>query len=317
MKKLIMLGLLSLSTQAFSQTCYVDLIIKNTNHVVRSFSAFGDQMTCAEGMKACRKAIRFDYTTNPQYPSANLDCRVAGDYNPTPTPNPGPTQPYPSRQYPTNIIIGETVFNVSNSRYAEVMGRDSQGKFMLRYLDNGLTGTGWARENLAPARGCDGDVCVNDQVYNVSNNRYAQVVGLQLTGKFVLKYADNNLTGSGWTRNNIAVMNGCQGDICVNDDVYNVSNNRYARVVALQAEGKFVLKYVDNNLTGSGWTRNNIAVKNGCQLNICVGNRVFNSSNNRYARVEAIQAEGKFVLRYEDNGLTGSGWNVNNLIVVR
>src|SRR5690606_23169032 len=108
-----------------------------------------------------------------------------------------------------------------------------QGKFMLRFLDNGLTGTGWSRENLAPARGCDGDICVNDSVYNTSNNRYAKVVGLQMGNKFVLKFTDNGLTGSGWSRPNIAVMQGCQGDLCVGDKVYNTSNNRHAKVEGL------------------------------------------------------------------------------------
>ena len=320
MKKLIMLGLLGLSAQAFGQTCYVDLVIKNSHSVVRTFSAYGDQMSCIEGMKECRKAIRFEYSNHPQYPSANLDCINSGDFSPIPTPTPTPN-PYPQHpsqtQYPTNLIIGETVYNVSNNRYAEVVARDSQGKFMLRYRDNNSTGTGWSRSDLAPARGCDGDLCVNDMIYNHSNNRYAQIVGLQMTGKFVLKYSDNNLTGSGWNRSDLAVMKGCSGDICVSDDIYNVSNNRYARVVGIQQTGKFVLKYNDNALTGSGWNRSDLAVKKGCQSNICVGNRVFNSSNNRYARVEALQQNGKFVLRYEDNNLTGSGWTVNNIIVVR
>ena len=64
MKKLFVLGLLSLSAEAFSQTCYVDMVDRYSR-VVRTFTGYGDQNSCLEGMKECRKSIRFDYSNNP------------------------------------------------------------------------------------------------------------------------------------------------------------------------------------------------------------------------------------------------------------
>lgn len=257
MKKLFVLGLLSLSAQAFSQTCYVDMVDRY-NRVVRSYTGWGDANTCLEGMKECRKAIRLE----PHL--GGVDCIRASQQQPVPQPQPHPNphpnpHPGPGGAYPHRLIIGESVYNVSNSRYAEVIAQDFSGKFVLRYRDNGATGTGWDREDLAPLRGCDYDICVSDEVYNVSNSRYARVVGLQLTNKFVLKYSDNGLTGSGWDRDDLAVMNGCQLGVCVGQRVINVSNRRYAVVRALQSGNRFVLRYEDNGLTGSGWDITDLA----------------------------------------------------------
>lgn len=308
MKKLVIAGLMTLSASAFAQTCYVDLTYR-INTVVRTFHSYPGDANCIEAMKECRKAIRFDYSNHPQYPSANLDCvKSAGNYNPNPNPHTG---------YPHTIIIGEEVFNVSNSRYATVIGTDGANRFILRYRDNGLTGTGWSRNDLAPLRGCDGDICVNDEVFNTSNSRYARVVGLQMGNKFVLKYNDNGLTGSGWSRNDVAPLNGCSADLCVGEEVYNVSNSRYATVTGVQAGGKFVLRYKDNNLTGSGWSRTDLAVLRGCSADLCVNEKVFNVSNSRYATIVGFQTSGKFVLRYDDNGLTGSGWDRYDLGILK
>lgn len=251
MKLFALVALSIMSLPAFSQTCYVDMVDRY-NRVVRSYTAYGDQRTCIEGMKQCRKAIRLESHLG------GVDCIRANDTTPSPQPNPYPN---PGQYgYPHQLNMGESVFNVSNSRYAEVVAQDYNGKFVLRYKDNGATGTGWTRQDLAPLRGCDIDICVNDEVYNVSNSRYARVAGLQMTGKFVLKYADNNATGSGWERKDVAVMKGCQSGLCVGNRVINVSNRRYAVVRTLQAGNKFVLKYDDNGATGSGWNLTDLAV---------------------------------------------------------
>jgi hypothetical protein len=127
MKKLFVLGLLSLSAQAFSQTCYVDMVDRYSR-VVRTFTAYGDQNTCIEGMKECRKSIRFDYSNNPRYPNGSLDCVRAGGYNPTPNPNPYPNpnpNPYPNpnpNPYPT---YGVTVSGVIEDNAFTFTARDA------------------------------------------------------------------------------------------------------------------------------------------------------------------------------------------------
>lgn len=124
MKKLLILGLLGLSATAFGQVCEVDLVYRNSQ-ILRTFRAYGDPSSCQEGMKECRKAIRFDYSSNPQYPSTQLDCvRAGGQQTPTPNPqpNPYPQNPYPQNPYPS---YGVSVTGVVEDAMFTISGRDA------------------------------------------------------------------------------------------------------------------------------------------------------------------------------------------------
>jgi hypothetical protein len=126
MKFFGLLALALMSLPAFSQTCYVDMVHTPSGRVVRSFTAYGDPSTCQEGMKECRKSIRFDYSSNPQYPASSLDCLRARDYGPVPTPVPVPNpypQPHPTpNPYPgsyqsidANLLILDVSQNIYSS----------------------------------------------------------------------------------------------------------------------------------------------------------------------------------------------------------
>ncbi len=134
MKKLIVLGLLSLSAQAFAQTCEVDMVDRY-NRVVRTFRAYGNDDSCVEGMKQCRKSIRLDYSNNPQYPNNSLDCvRVGGttpipptypptNPNPYPPTNPNPyppTNPYPQYGVTVSGIVEDNAFSFSARNASEL-----------------------------------------------------------------------------------------------------------------------------------------------------------------------------------------------------
>jgi hypothetical protein len=122
MKFFGLLVLACMSFPAFSQTCYVDMIQTQSGRVVRSFTAYGDPSSCQEGMKECRKSIRFDYPTSP---AGSLDCVRAGDYNPAPIPTPFPPQPpRPQPQPPrpgswqnidANVLILDVSANIISS----------------------------------------------------------------------------------------------------------------------------------------------------------------------------------------------------------
>lgn len=130
MKRLLAFTLLSLSVSAFAQVCEVDLVYRN-NQILRTFRAYGDPATCIEGMKECRKAIRFDYSSNPQYPSTQLDCVKAGGSAPVPQPNPYPNpqpNPYPPQNpYPS---YGVTATGIVEDRLFTISGRDANELFM-------------------------------------------------------------------------------------------------------------------------------------------------------------------------------------------
>lgn len=127
MKFFGLLALALMSLPAFSQTCYVDMVHTPSGRVVRSFTAYGDPSSCQEGMKECRKSIRFDYSSNPQYPASSLDCLRAGNYGPAPIPTPVPPRPTPQPQpqpqpYPgsyqnidANLLILDVSANIAST----------------------------------------------------------------------------------------------------------------------------------------------------------------------------------------------------------
>ena len=60
MKLFALLALASMSLSAFSQTCYVDMVVKNSGRVVRSFTAYGDPNSCMEGSVGKTCTTRFN-----------------------------------------------------------------------------------------------------------------------------------------------------------------------------------------------------------------------------------------------------------------
>lgn len=129
MKLLALLSFVVLSAPVFAQTCYVDLVQKPYNRVLRSFVSYG---SCMEGMKECRKAIRFDYSNSPQYPNNSLDCisnNRLPPTNPNPYPNPYPTpnpNPYPSDR----INLGSRVEYTPERTFGVVTRMDSYYRTM-------------------------------------------------------------------------------------------------------------------------------------------------------------------------------------------
>lgn len=258
MKKLMFLGLLSLSATSFAQTCMVDMVDRY-DRVIRTFTAFGDRDTCIEGMKECRKSIRLDYSRDPRYANSNLDC-VRRTYGPNPNPNPYPNpnpNPYP---YPTgidarrNLNQGETV--IFNNRYVTVVGVGYNGQVAVRSTDGWNTITnGLRRENIAVTNGCNLNLCVNDSVIDIFSAKYVKVAGLEFDDRFVTKSTDSwNTLFSNVNRNNLAETKGCIGgyysQICVGNTVIN-RMNRYMTVVGIQMDGRVVLRSTDgwNTLT--------------------------------------------------------------------
>jgi len=139
MKKIFVIGLLSLSASAFSQTCYVDMV-DNYSRVIRTFTGWGDANTCIEGMKECRKSIRLDYSNNPRYPNGSLDCIRAGGNNPLPPTTPNPFPPTNPNPYPT---YGVTVTGLVEANPFTFTGRDASELYIncLNDIRNVIQGT--------------------------------------------------------------------------------------------------------------------------------------------------------------------------------
>lgn len=248
MKKFLVLATLGLSASAFAQICEVDMVDRY-NRVVQTFRAYGDPTSCMEGMKECRKALRF----GPQ--RGGVDCVRAystptppTNPYPTPTPTPYPTPGYPSVDATRYLNQGENV--IFNNAYYTVVGQAYNGTLALRNSYSGMITQNIRREDIAVTSGCSSQTCVNDSVINLNSSSYSRVMGLTFNGGFILK---NEFSGylSRVDFSAVAVTKGCTyggyNQVCVGSEVLN-SNNSYYQVVAIQPDNRVVLK---SNFSGN------------------------------------------------------------------
>jgi hypothetical protein len=172
------------------------------------------------------------------------------------------------------LRIGERVYNVDKSAFATIIGLEANGRFVLRFESgflSGQTGGNWSASDLAILRGCSRDLCVGEEVYNVAKSARAKVLGLQLSGKYVLEFVEGFLAGQhggNWDRSDLAAERGCSlhGLFCVGSQAYHVSKGVSVTVIAIQTNGKMALRFDQGFLsgqTGGNWDENDLAITAG------------------------------------------------------
>ncbi|HEX4923281.1 MAG TPA: hypothetical protein VFV50_04315 [Bdellovibrionales bacterium] len=114
-----------------------------------------------------------------------------------------------------------------------------------------------------------------------------------------------------------------QQKLYVGDRAYNIERSAYVTVVAIQQDGRFVLRYDSGPLTGQtggNWTRADLAVLSGCAGQVCTGYGAYNLEREAYVRVVGIQYDGRFVLYYRTGSLAGQSghnWTRSDLALTR
>lgn len=165
--------------------------------------------------------------------------------------------------------VGEQVYNIPRDAFATIQAIAYDGSYVILFTTGplaGQSGSGWTDANLATTYGCLNNICVNQPVYNVRRDLFAQISAWAQDGTYVLTFTSGSLqgqTGHGWSRDDLAIEQGCTGDICVGEYVYNVTRGENCTVVALQDNGQFVLYFNDGPLAGQyghGWSRSDLAV---------------------------------------------------------
>ncbi len=109
----------------------------------------------------------------------------------------------------------------------------------------------------------------------------------------------------------------CYRDVCVGDRAVNVTRDyREVTVIGIDNLGKFVVRFEDNQGVGGNWDREDLALETGCSGDLCVGYPAFNISRDyRSVKIAAIQWNGKFVVRFDDNSGVGGNWDRSDLAV--
>ncbi len=226
-------------------------VVDNYNRIIRTFTAFGDQESCIEGMKECRKSIRLEYSRDPRYPNGSLDCVRPIRQNPTPNPTPSGMD----ARRPVNF--GETV--VFNNRFATIAGIDINGLYSIRSNDGWNTTTySIRRDLLSVTSGCNIGLCVSESVIDLMSSRLVKIAAISFNDRFVTQSTDGwNTLLSNVDRNNLASTKGCvqthYNQICVGQTVIN-RMNRYYTVAAIQFNGNVVLRSTE------GWNTLNVNV---------------------------------------------------------
>ena len=111
---------------------------------------------------------------------------------------------YPPPNYGScyrDLCVGARVYNIQRSyREAEIIGIESRGTYVLRFLDNNGVGGNWTRPDLAVSYGCGYNFCVGQYALNAQRNyRRVQVVAIDYSRRYVLKFLDNGGVGGNWT----------------------------------------------------------------------------------------------------------------------
>jgi len=211
---------------------------------------------------------------------------------------------------------------------AEKVTRQENGNYTLRL--NGTLYTNVTPERIARTEGCVAHACVStgQKYWRLAENNGAEVyiVGIYESNKLVLKYTDHptnanlaGLYGPGWDSSDIVRSTGSQNGIAVNTVVYNIERKMEVRVVGFH-EGKFAIQFLSGTLqgkVGGGWDRDSLALRTGCiSGGLCVGDRVINIPRALEAEVYAIQADGKYTIRFTSGNLSGQigeGWERSDL----
>jgi hypothetical protein len=165
-----------------------------------------------------------------------------------------------------DVCVGQRAYNILREyREVQVVGIESNGTYVLRFLDNGGIGGNWSRADLALQRGCGNGFCVGDAAYNIQRQyRSVRVVGIHFDGKLVLRFDDNGGIGGNWDKTDLAKMRGCGQMFCVGDVALNNKRNyREVRVVGIQSNGLYVLRFSDNGTVGGNWANEDLVRTHG------------------------------------------------------
>lgn len=117
---------------------------------------------------------------------------------------------------------------------------------------------------------CSADLCIGDVVLNINRDYVrTQIVAIEYNGNYVLRFLEGPLagkTGGNWSRIELAVMQGCNYDLCVGNRVYNLPRQAYAIVAGIQYNGLYALEFTSGPLfgrRGGNWSRADLEIVNG------------------------------------------------------
>jgi hypothetical protein len=167
---------------------------------------------------------------------------------------------------------GERVYNLKNDAYATVLGVAANGTYVIQFQSGtlaGQTGSNWTDADLAFTYGCLGNYCVGEQSYNLKNDAFVTVIGLQSDGRYAVQFTSGTLanqTGHNWANTDLAKLTGCYGNLCVGATAYNNPQQAQVTIVGIQTNNTFVVRFISGSLagqTGHNWAYTDLVLISG------------------------------------------------------
>lgn len=169
-----------------------------------------------------------------------------------------------------------------------------------------------------------GDLVLNQRVMHLTDRRItlSKIIEVKRDGSYLVQSLESRINTNAIHvgRDQLAVTEGCQQDICVGDVAINTNkDNVRVKILGLERSGQYVLEFLEGPTRGGRgykWLRNELAVTSGCLQGLCVGDYAFNTVRQTNVKVIGIQSNGLFVIHfYQDrrHDVTGKDWRRETL----
>lgn len=278
MKKMILAALLCAPSAYAYESCVVDLT-DSSRYLIDQFVATGvnEQEACRDALRECNRE-RLQLERGGGYTGLVCERNLGGGHQP------------PGGGSNRNIRSGDQVIpDTYSSGYANVISLFAN-EVMVRgnYSSSNAT---YGYEQIALMQGCLGSSCVADQVIpDTYSSGHATVKAINFSKSTYTVLGNYSSSYSRFSAHDLAIMNGCVGSYCVNEQVIpETYSSGYATVKAVNNNKNSITVLGNYSSSYSRFNPNNVAKMQGCLMGICVGDRVVpNTYSNGYATVKAI-----------------------------
>ncbi len=193
-----------------------------------------------------------------------------------------------------NLCTGQQVVAQDTGSSETILALQSDGGFVVQDSSGNIR-TNVYSNNLAVESGCNGNLCTGQQVIAEDTNTSVTIVAVQSDGGFAVQDASGNVR-AGIQANDLAVESGCNGNLCVGQQVITIDTTLSVTVIAVQSDGGFVVQDASGNVY-SAIQASDLAVESGCSANFCVGEQVTTFDTGIFATIIAIEPNGFCVLQ--------------------
>jgi len=146
----------------------------------------------------------------------------------------------------------------------------------------------------------------NERAFDVNDKEFVTIMFQDRNGKYTTRDENDGAINNYERFTDLAKLSGCgvNGKFCVGEKAFDVNDKEYVRVIAIQSNGKYVTKDINDGALNTYERNQDLAKTTGCLNNYypCVGARAFDRNDREEVEIIAIMQNGKFVTRDINDG---------------